>query len=256
MIQDSQNIHYNPSDIKAWMAMLCRAIWFCHQNFVLHRDIKPSNLLIAANGELKLADFGLARSFADPGVKMTANTITKWYRPPELYYHSETYTGAVDIWSVGCVFAELVARIPFLPANPDTDINMIGLICKEIGTPTEDNWPGVSQLRGYVPVAKEDVNPVKTRAQWEARFRTIGPIGADLMMKMFSLDPRKRLTGQQVLEHEYWTADPRPSRLEDLPRQGGGLEVMADDLKRRGGELPNSRGDKVARKIDFGSMKG
>lgn len=256
LIQDVENIHYGPSDIKAWMAMLSRAVWFCHENFVLHRDIKPNNLLIAANGEIKLADFGLARSFADPYAHMTYNTITKWYRPPELYYQASFYSGAVDVWSVGCVFAELVQRKVFLPAMPDTDINMIGIISSTIGTPTEDNWPGVSKLRGYVPVEKKDVTPVKRKDQWEAEFRAVGPVGADLLMKMFALDPRKRLTARQILEHEWWTTDPKPSRLEDLPRKGGGLETMGEDLKRRGGELPSlGRGDKVARKLDFSTMK-
>jgi len=255
LIQDVEHIHYGPSDIKAWMVMLSRAVWFCHENFVLHRDIKPNNLLIAANGEIKLADFGLARSFADPYAHMTYNTITKWYRPPELYYQASYYSGAVDIWSVGCVFAELIGRKPFLAAMPDTDINMIGIICRNVGTPTEDNWPGVSKLRGYVPVAKEDVLPVKTREEWETLFRAVGPVGVDLLMKMFALDPRKRLTAEQVLRHDWWTTAPRPSRLEDLPRKGGGLEVMGDDLKRRGGELPGGRADKVARMIDFSAMK-
>lgn len=238
--------------------MLCRAVWFCHSNFVLHRDIKPNNLLIAANGEIKLADFGLARSFADPFAHMTYNTITKWYRPPELYYQASYYSGAVDIWSVGCVFAELVLRRVFLPAIPDTDINMVALISSTLGTPTEDNWPGVSKLRGYVPVAKEDVKPLRSRDEWDTQFRAIGPVGVDLMTKMFALDPRKRLDAKQVLQHEWWTALPRPSRLEDLPRKGGGLETMGEDLKRRGGELPklDGRGDKVARKIDFGAMMG
>lgn len=101
MIQDHENVHYGAADIKAWMVMLSRAVHFCHANFVLHRDIKPNNLLIAADGEIKLADFGLARSFADPFVPMTYNTITKWYRPPELYYQANFYSGAVDVWSTG-----------------------------------------------------------------------------------------------------------------------------------------------------------
>ncbi|KAL1304764.1 hypothetical protein AAFC00_003701 [Neodothiora populina] len=260
LIQDVENIHYGPSDIKAWMVMLCRAVWFCHQNFVLHRDIKPNNLLIAANGEIKLADFGLARSFADPYAPMTYNTITKWYRPPELYFQAHFYSAAVDIWSVGCVFAELIARKVFLPAIPDTDLNMIAMICNQIGTPTEDNWPGVSKLRGYIAPAKEDIKPVKSREEWEMTFRTLGPVGVDLLMKMLALDPRQRLTATEVLEHEWWTSDPRPSRLEDLPRKGGGgvggEKVMSDDLTRRGGELPAGRGDGVARKLDFSSMMG
>lgn len=252
LIQDKVNIQYGPSDIKAWMVMMCRAVWFCHQNFVLHRDIKPNNLLIAANGQIKLADFGLARGFADPYVPMTYNTITSWYRPPELFYQANHYSGAVDVWSMACVFAELVTRSPYLPG--ETDIGMVGKICANLGTPTESNWPGVSKLRGYIPAEKADVIPEPTSEEWEVRFRTIGPVGAQLLRKMFTLNPTGRLTATEILAHEWWTTAPRPSKLEDLPRKGGGASVMGDDLKRRGGELPG-RADKVARKIDFGAVK-
>ena len=106
-----------------------------------------------------------------------------------------------------------------------------------------------------MPVDKKDVIPEKRRDEWETTFRAVGPVGADLLAKMFALDPRKRLTATQVLEHDWWKTAPRPSKLEDLPKKGGGELAMGDDLKRRGGELPNGRGDKVARKIDFGSTK-
>jgi len=255
LIQDVDGVHYGASDIKAWMAMLSAAVHFCHANFVLHRDIKPNNLLIAADGCVKLADFGLARSFADPYVHMTYNTITKWYRPPELYYQASYYSGAVDVWSCGCVFAELVLRRPFLAGMPDTDINMLETISKAIGTPSESNWPGVSKLKGYVATEKDKIVQVKTRLEWEASFRSIGPVGVDLLMGMFSLDPAKRLTMDQVLKHDWWITMPRPSKMEDLPKKGGGLKEMGEDLKRRGGELPNGgRADKVARKLDFGSL--
>lgn len=255
LIQDTKCTIYGPSDIKAWMLMLSRAVWFCHENHVLHRDIKPNNLLIAANGEIKLADFGLARSFADPYVPMTYNTITKFYRPPELYFQASHYSGAVDIWSSACVFAELVTRTFYLAAFPDTDLNMVAKISNTLGTPTEDNWPGVSKLKGYITVAKQDVVPLKTPDEWNLQFRTIGPVGADLLRGMFALDPQKRLSARQVLQHDWWSTTPRPSRLADLPRKGAGtgIGVMADDLKRRGGEVPVSRADKVARKIDFGA---
>jgi len=144
-------------------------------------------------------------------------------------------------------------------AWPENEINMVKLICEKVGTPTEENWPGVSKLRGYV--TPSEVVPVRSKDQWAAAFRAIGEMGVDLLMKMLMLDPRKRLSAQGVLEHGYWTSEPRPSRLEDLPRKGGGMEVMGDDLKQRGGELPregvngSGRGDKVARKIDFGNMK-
>ena len=252
LIQDTQNISYTPADIKSWMLMLSRAVWFCHANYVLHRDIKPNNLLIAANGEIKLADFGLARSFADPYQPMTYNTITIWYRPPELFYQAQFYSGAVDVWSVGCVFAELIARDVLFRAWPESEINMVKLICEKVGTPTEDNWPGVSKLKGYV--TPTEITPVRSRDYWLSAFRAIGDVGVDLLMKMLTLDPRRRLTAEEALKHDFWTAEPRPSRLEDLPRKGGGLETMGEDLKRRGGELPgeaSGRGDTVARKLVF-----
>lgn len=252
LIQDG-SINYTPNDIKAWMLMLCRAVHFCHANYVLHRDIKPNNLLIAANGEVKLADFGLARSFADPYQPMTFNTITIWYRPPELFFQAQYYGGAVDVWSCGCVFAELINRDVLFRAWPESEINMVNLICEKVGTPTEENWPGVSKLKGYI--TPQSV-PLRSRDYWRETFKTVGDAGVDLLIKMLLLDPRKRLTAEGVLKHEYWTSEPRPSKLDDLPRKGGGMETMGEDLKRRGGELPvkeEEKVDKVARKIDFGA---
>ncbi|KAF5025435.1 hypothetical protein F66182_2495, partial [Fusarium sp. NRRL 66182] len=147
LIRDTDNVRYGAADIKTWMGMLTRAVWFCHENFVLHRDIKPNNLLIADDGEVKLADFGLARSFADPHQLMSSRVITRWYRPPELLFDAKHYSGAVDVWSVGTVFAELVMRAPYLPGN--TDLDQVRLVCELVGTPTEDNWPGVTKLSGY-----------------------------------------------------------------------------------------------------------
>ena len=255
LIKDTQNVQYTPADIKAWMLMLMRATWFCHANHVLHRDIKPNNLLIAANGEIKLADFGLARSMPDPGMQMTYNTITIWYRPPELFFQARMYGGKVDIWSCGCVFGELISRAVMFGAYPDTEINMVKLICEKVGTPTEDNWPGVTKLKGYV--TPTEIQPLRTRDYWNIPYRAIGELGVDLLIKMLMLDPRKRLSAEDVLRHEFWTADPRPSPLESLPKRGGGREEMAESLKQRGGEVPNGtgRGDGVARKIDFGGMK-
>ena len=91
----NKTIPYGGADIKAWASMLCAAVWWCHENFILHRDIKGNNLLIAADGTVKLADFGLARSFADPSRPMTSNVITRFYRPPELLYGCQHYGGAV-----------------------------------------------------------------------------------------------------------------------------------------------------------------
>ena len=258
LIRDVQGVRYGAGDIKAWMGMLTRAVWFCHDNRVLHHDIKPNNLLIAADGDVKLADFGLARAFADPGRKMTANVITRWYRPPELLFGARHYSGAVDVWSVGLVFAELIIRAPFLPGN--SEVEQIALICRQIGTPTEENWPGVTQLKEYT--VPSDIVPVWDRAAYLGRFGSVGAEGVDLLVRTLALDPKKRITAREMLEHRWWRTDPRPTRKEDLPRggAGNGEDKMGADLKRRNGmaeddSTNNTRGAKVARKLDFGGAK-
>ncbi|KAH6840890.1 kinase-like domain-containing protein [Chaetomium sp. MPI-CAGE-AT-0009] len=255
LIRDVDRVRYGAGDIKAWMGMLTRAVWFCHDNFVLHRDIKPNNLLIAADGEVKLADFGLARAFADPGRRMTANVITRWYRPPELLFGARHYGGAVDVWSVGMVFAELIIRAPFLAGN--TEVEQIALICKQIGTPTEENWPGVTQLREYT--VPSEVVAVWGKEAYMGRFGAVGADGVDLLVRTVALDPKKRITAREMLEHRWWRTDPKPTKKEDLPRKSGGEEKMGADLKRRNGIIEEDanapRGSKVARKLDFGQAK-
>ncbi|KAK2590931.1 TFIIH complex serine/threonine-protein kinase subunit kin28 [Conoideocrella luteorostrata] len=250
LIRDTDHVRYGAADIKAWMGMLTRAIWFCHKNFVLHRDIKPNNLLIAADGEVKLADFGLARSFADPHQNMTSNVITRWYRPPELLFGAKHYSGAVDVWSVGTVFAELVLRAPFLPGNNELD--QIKMICEAIGTPNEDNWPGVTKLPEFTVPGQ---HPVHGKDWYEMRFGTVGSDGVDLLMKTLALDPRKRITARDMLRHRWWHADPKPTRKQDLPKKTSGAEEkLGADLKRRPGVVADEdRGAKVARKLDFGA---
>ncbi|KAG9234181.1 serine/threonine-protein kinase [Amylocarpus encephaloides] len=251
LIKDTSGVRYGMADIKAWMGMLSRAVWFCHENFVLHRDIKPNNLLIAADGEVKLADFGLARSFSDPYRLMTSTVITIWYRPPELLFGARQYSGAVDVWSVGLVFAELVIRVPYLQGINEVD--QIAKLCMGVGTPTEENWPGVSKLPDYTVPAPP--SPVMGIDHYLSMFGTVGQEGVDLLMKMLIMDPRRRITARQVLEHGWWSSDPRATKNEDLPKKGGGESKVAEDLGRRPGMVDDERAGKVARKLDFGGMR-
>lgn len=254
LIKDVDNVRYGAADIKAWMGMLCRGVWFCHENFVLHRDIKPNNLLIAADGEVKLADFGLARNFSDPYRVMTSNVITRWYRPPELLFGAKHYSGAVDVWSVGLVFAELVLRTPYLAAN--TEFEQINLICQAVGTPTEENWPGVSKLPHYT-VNDEAPVPVRGTEHYIPTFGAAGQQGVDLLMKTMILDPRKRITAKGMLEHGWWASEPRATIKSELPRKSAtGEKKMGEDMGRMPGAVAseNNRGDKVARKLDFSAM--
>ena len=252
------SVTYGAADVKAWMGMLSRAIYYCHSNFVLHRDIKPNNLLIAADGEVKLADFGLARSFADPYANMSSVVITLWYRPPELLFGARHYSGAVDVWSMGMVFAELLMRRPYAAAdiNDQSDmatsvgeIAQITKICEAVGTPTEENWPGVSSLPNYV--ASDKAIPVRARDFYTGMFPTAGNVGVDLLMAMLKLDPRQRATAKGILQHAWWKTDPRPTDKENLPKQGGGAEKMGEDVAKAPGIVDEGRFKGVAKKLDF-----
>jgi cyclin-dependent kinase 7 len=253
-------ITYTPADIKSWMNMLCQGIWWCHENFVLHRDIKGSNALIGADGTVKLADFGLARSFADPGTKMTTLVITRMYRPLELLYGCSHYGGTADMWSIGVLMAELTKREFYLFS--ETDLQHIGVVCNKFGTPTEETWPGVSALPYYMPPSKQ-LTPQGTtafsqprpRSWWKSEFSSLGEDGAAFIRSLLTLDPQKRYTARKALEDPWWTNAPRPTKKESLPKEGGGVKAVGEDLKRRGGETPaTGRADKVARKLDFALM--
>jgi cyclin-dependent kinase 7 len=256
------SVTYGAADVKAWMGMLSRAIYYCHSNFVLHRDIKPNNLLIAADGEVKLADFGLARSFADPYVNMSSVVITLWYRPPELLYGARHYNGAVDVWSMGMVFAELLMRRPYAAADITDqndmatsvgEIAQITKICEAVGTPTEENWPGVSTLPNYV--ASDKITPVRGKDFYTGMFPTAGTVGVDLLMAMLKLDPRKRVTAKGILQHPWWKTEPRPTDKENLPKQGGGAEKMGEGVAKVPGIVDEAKFKGVARILDFGGMK-
>ena len=251
----NKSITYSSADIKAWSNMLCQAIWFCHANHILHRDIKGNNLLIAADNTVKLADFGLARSFADPGAKMTSNVITRFYRPPELLYGCHHYAGNADMWSVGCVIAELALRQFFLPS--ETDLQQLSVIIDVFGTPTEESWPGVTSLRYYqAPPNRNAYKLPQPLSWWRQKLPLLGDDGIDMVRGMLAMDPQKRLTAEQALKHKYWISAPRPTKKENLPNEGGGVKKEGEDLKRKGGETPAGAGrvDKVARKLDFGGL--
>ncbi|KAI7838280.1 hypothetical protein COHA_007934 [Chlorella ohadii] len=139
-------------DIKAYMQastrMILRALQFCHSRWVVHRDIKPNNFLVTASGELKLADFGLARTFGSPDRRYTNQVFARWYRPPELFYGSTCYGPGVDIWAAGCIFAELLRRNPWF--SGESDLEVLGKIYNALGTPQDEGWGGLRAMPGFV----------------------------------------------------------------------------------------------------------
>ncbi|KAJ2489551.1 TFIIH complex serine/threonine-protein kinase subunit kin28 [Coemansia sp. RSA 2050] len=205
-----KSLVFMPADIKSWMMMALRGLDHCHKCWLLHRDLKPNNFLIASNGQLKLADFGLAREFGDVKRAMTSQTVTRWYRAPELLLGATNYTGSIDIWAMGCIFAELSLRAPYLPGA--SDLEQLTTIFRARGTPTEDEWPGMLKLpTGY--------NFEKfPKPQFSDLFRGSSEDAVDLMNRMLTFNPVQRISAADALQHPYFRNLPRPTAPAKLPR--------------------------------------
>ncbi|CAN7993033.1 unnamed protein product, partial [Ixodes hexagonus] len=133
--------------VKSYLRQILEGILFCHQRRVLHRDLKPQNLLIDQNGNIKVADFGLARAFGIPIRVYTHEIVTLWYRAPEVLLGSPRYSTPIDIWSIACIFVEMINKRPLF--HGDSEIDQLFRIFRTLGTPTEETWPGVAKLPDY-----------------------------------------------------------------------------------------------------------
>ncbi|KAG7902875.1 hypothetical protein KL907_004008 [Ogataea polymorpha] len=136
-----------PHVVKSFMFQLLRGIMFCHDNRVLHRDLKPQNLLISSKGELKLGDFGLARAYGIPVNTFSNEVVTLWYRAPDVLLGSRSYSTSIDMWSAGCIMAEMFTGKPLFPGSSNED--QVLKIFRIMGTPNERTWPGVTNYPNY-----------------------------------------------------------------------------------------------------------
>ncbi|CAG5125082.1 unnamed protein product [Candidula unifasciata] len=187
----------NPALIKSYLYQLLKGISYCHAHRVLHRDLKPQNLLIDMEGNIKLADFGLARAFGVPVRTYTHEVVTLWYRAPEILLGSRYYSTPVDVWSLGCIFVEMVRRQPLFPG--DSEIDQLFRIFRTLGTPDDIMWPGVTSLPDYKSTfPKWPVKDVKSLTP------TLCPEGIDLLQKMLTYEPSKRISAKTALLHPYF----------------------------------------------------
>ncbi|WVO20083.1 hypothetical protein I312_101844 [Cryptococcus bacillisporus CA1280] len=183
--------------VKKFSYQLVKGLYFCHGRRILHRDLKPQNLLINKAGDLKIGDFGLARAFGIPLRTYTHEVVTLWYRAPEILLGSRHYSTAIDMWSVGCIIAEMATRQPLFPG--DSEIDEIFRIFRVLGTPDEDVWPGVGGLPDYKP----------TFPQWHPVdladvIHGFEPEGVDLIAQTLVYNPSHRISAKRALQHPYF----------------------------------------------------
>jgi cyclin-dependent kinase len=195
---DQHNSIISKNTMKSFLYQLLRGVAFCHEKRVLHRDLKPQNLLINKKGELKLADFGLARSSGIPVRSYSHEVVTLWYRPPDVLMGSRNYSTSIDIWSAGCIFAEMVTGRPLFPGSNAND--QLLRIFKKLGTPTEESWPEVKQL----PDFKDDFPRYPTIS-----LKTLVPgldeDGYNLLDQMLRYNPNERVSAEKAMRHPYFS---------------------------------------------------
>ncbi|CDO57706.1 hypothetical protein DV495_004626 [Geotrichum candidum] len=184
--------------VKQFMIQLIKGIRYCHSHRILHRDLKPQNLLIDKEGNLKVADFGLARAFGVPLRSYTHEVVTLWYRAPEVLLGSRQYSTGIDMWSIGCIFAEMITRKPLFPG--DSEIDEIFQIFRVLGTPNEDIWPGVTTLPNF-----KSTFPQWSRKDIRRHISGIDEYGADLLLNLLNYDPALRISAKRSLLHPYFS---------------------------------------------------
>lgn len=184
--------------VKSFVYQILKGIHFCHARRVIHRDLKPPNLLLdTSSNTIKLADFGLARAFNVPMGTYTHEVVTLWYRAPEILMGSKHYGTAVDIWSIGCIMAEMVDNKPLFPG--DSEIDELFKIFQVLGTPSEQTWPGVSTLpyfKGSFPNWGGNHLP--------RLYPQLDAAGVDLLNRMLTFDPTKRISAKDAMKHPWF----------------------------------------------------
>ncbi|KAL1316741.1 hypothetical protein HN51_068891 [Arachis hypogaea] len=195
VLRSDQPLNHDHSQY--FLYQLLRGLKYVHSANVLHRDLKPSNILLNANCDLKIADFGLARTTSETDF-MTEYVVTRWYRAPELLLNCSDYTAAIDVWSVGCIFGEIMTREPLFPGKDY--VHQLRLITELIGSPDDAS---LGFLRSENAKRYVRQLPQCRKQKFSARFPNMSADALDLLEKMLIFDPHKRITVDEALSHPY-----------------------------------------------------
>ena len=232
IIRSSQPL--SDDHVQYFVYQLLRGLKYIHSAGVLHRDLKPSNLLLNSNCDLKICDFGLARTNTEQEL-MTEYVVTRWYRAPELLLSCSEYTAAIDVWSVGCILAELLGRKPLFPGKDY--VHQLNLITKVLGSPSEEDLAFVDSEK-----AKRYMRslPTAPRAPLSRFYPHASPEALDLCDRMLAFNPLRRATVEECLSHPYLASlhDPNDEPVCEVPFEdpfagaGPGAHTMPDDVQR------------------------
>ncbi|KAK6122953.1 hypothetical protein DH2020_043297 [Rehmannia glutinosa] len=231
-LASSPGIKFTEPQVKCYMHQLLSGLEHCHNRHVLHRDIKGSNLLIDDGGVLKIADFGLASTF-DPNNKhpMTSRVVTLWYRPPELLLGATEYGVGVDLWSAGCILAELFAGKPIMTGR--TEVEQLHRIFKLCGSPSEEYWK-----KSKLPHATIFKPQQSYKRCIKETFKDFPPSSLPLIDTLLAIDPSERQTATAALKSEFFTTKPYACDPSSLPKYPPSKEM---DAKRRDEEARRLR---------------
>ncbi|XP_021928254.1 cyclin-dependent kinase 14 isoform X3 [Zootermopsis nevadensis] len=199
-------------NVRLFLFQLLRGLAYCHRRRVLHRDVKPQNLLISEMGELKLADFGLARAKSVPSHTYSHEVVTLWYRPPDVLLGSTEYSTSLDMWGVGCIFVEMITGVPTFPGVRDT-YDQLDKIFKILGTPTEETWSGVTHLPGYKPHKLGFYRAQKLGLAFPRLYDVVE--GENMASALLQLKADDRIMAEEALTHRYFSS--LPHKLYELP---------------------------------------
>ncbi|XP_022107264.1 cyclin-dependent kinase 17-like isoform X1 [Acanthaster planci] len=186
------------NNVKLFLFQLLRGLHYCHKRQVLHRDLKPQNLLINDNGELKLADFGLARAKSVPSKTFSNEVVTLWYRPPDVLLGSTEYSTSIDMWGVGCIYYEMVAGRPLFPGSTVED--ELHLIWKVLGTPTDETWPNISSNEEFLSYNfhRYRREPLVNHAP------RLDADGQNLLSKLLQYQGKNRISAHDAMRHPFF----------------------------------------------------